>query len=231
MRRAGSPCAVAVPAGNGSVPPSHQGHGRLREEPGGPGGIRQRARERPATASPLLQPKLGGTSASEGEVRGIRRYLERLLCKVPGVAGRKARLLRIGRQPSILAGRPGTGDGGRHSERLALRYADRGRGPGLRAGVVRHPHAVSCLRTPRYSGWRIADQNIYGKEPVTLPGFASFRADTNYRSPERIATFMREVLPFRFEIGNDLPGLGTGVHGYDDPGRAATHRRPSGSAT
>ena len=62
-----------------------------------------------------------------------------------------------------------------------------------------------------------ADQNIYGKEPVTLPGFAGFRADTNYRSPERIATFIREVLPFRFEIGNDLPGLGTGVHGYDDP--------------
>ena len=52
-----------------------------------------------------------------------------------------------------------------------------------------------------------ADQNIYGKEPVTLPGFTGFRADTNYRSPERIATFIRNVLPFRFEIGNDLPGL------------------------
>ena len=62
-----------------------------------------------------------------------------------------------------------------------------------------------------------ADQNIYGQEPVTLPGFTGFRADTNFRSPERIATFIRDVLPFRFEIGNDLPGLGTGVHGYDDP--------------
>ena len=62
-----------------------------------------------------------------------------------------------------------------------------------------------------------ADQNIYGTEPVTLSGFTGFRADTNFRSPERIATFIRDVLPFRFEIGNDLPGLGTGVHGYDDP--------------
>ena len=62
-----------------------------------------------------------------------------------------------------------------------------------------------------------ADQNIYGTEPVTLPGFTGFRADTNFRSPERIATFIRDVLPFRFEIGNDLPGLGVGVHGYDDP--------------
>ena len=28
---------------------------------------------------------------------------------------------------------------------------------------------------------------------------------------------MVRVFRFRFEIGNDLPGLGTGVHGYDDP--------------
>ena len=62
-----------------------------------------------------------------------------------------------------------------------------------------------------------ADQNIYGKEPVSLPGFTGYRADTNFRSPESIATFIRDVLPFRFEVGNDLPGLGVAVHAYDDP--------------
>ena len=62
-----------------------------------------------------------------------------------------------------------------------------------------------------------ADQNIYGKEPVSLPGFTGYRADTNFRSPESIATLFRDVLPFRFEVGNDLPGLGVSVHAYDDP--------------
>ena len=62
-----------------------------------------------------------------------------------------------------------------------------------------------------------ANQNIYAKEPVSLPGFVGYRADTNFRSPESIATFIRDVLPFRFEIGSDLPGLGVSVHSYDDP--------------
>lgn len=62
-----------------------------------------------------------------------------------------------------------------------------------------------------------ADQNIYGKEPVSLPGFVGYRADTNLRSPESIAAFIRDVLPFRFEVGSDLPGLGVAVHTYDDP--------------
>ena len=61
-----------------------------------------------------------------------------------------------------------------------------------------------------------ADQNVYGKEPVSLPEFVGYRADTNFRSPERIATFIRDALPFRFEVGNDLPGFKVGVHPYDD---------------
>ena len=62
-----------------------------------------------------------------------------------------------------------------------------------------------------------ADQNIYGKESVSLPGFVGYRADTNFRSPESIAAFIRDVLPFRFEVGSDLPGLGVAVNTYDDP--------------
>ena len=62
-----------------------------------------------------------------------------------------------------------------------------------------------------------ADQNIYGKKSVSLPGFVGYRANTNFRSPESIAAFIRDVLPFHFEIGNDLPGLGVSVHPYDEP--------------
>ncbi len=61
------------------------------------------------------------------------------------------------------------------------------------------------------------DQNLYGKEPVHLAGFVGLRAEVNYRSPARIAAFLRETLPFEFEPGNALPGLGVEVHGYDDP--------------
>jgi hypothetical protein len=59
-------------------------------------------------------------------------------------------------------------------------------------------------------------QNIYGKPPVTLEGFVGYRADVNYRSPDGIAQFIRKMLPFEFDSGNDLPGLGVGVHGYRD---------------
>ena len=77
--------------------------------------------------------------------------------------------------------------------------------------------ASTCILGTALTWVEDADQNIYGKEPVSLPGFVGYRADTNFRSPESIATFVRDVLPFRFEVGNDLPGLGVGVHAYDDP--------------
>lgn len=62
-----------------------------------------------------------------------------------------------------------------------------------------------------------ADQNLQGRPPVPLPGFVGYRCPTNYRSPESIARFVRNTLPFVFEPGNDLPGLGVGVHRYADP--------------
>lgn len=61
------------------------------------------------------------------------------------------------------------------------------------------------------------DQTLYARSAVSLEGFVGYRADVNYRSPDGIAGFIRKTLPFEFESGNDLPGLGVGVHGYQDP--------------
>ena len=60
-------------------------------------------------------------------------------------------------------------------------------------------------------------QNLYEKQSLALGGFVTYRCRTNYRTPETIARVIHDVLPVEFEPGNDLPGLGVGVHGYDDP--------------
>ena len=60
-------------------------------------------------------------------------------------------------------------------------------------------------------------QNLQDKPPVATEGFVGYRCSINYRSPESIARFIRDTLPFEFDLGNDLPGLGVGVHGYTEP--------------
>jgi len=61
------------------------------------------------------------------------------------------------------------------------------------------------------------DQNLQGKAPVMLDdGFVCYHWAVNYRSAQSIAHFILDTLPFRFEPGNDLPGLGVGVHEYTD---------------
>lgn len=60
------------------------------------------------------------------------------------------------------------------------------------------------------------DQNLQGKPSVITEGFIGYRCPVNYRSPESIARFIRNTLPFDFELGNDLPGMGVGVHKYGD---------------
>ena len=59
-----------------------------------------------------------------------------------------------------------------------------------------------------------ADQNVYDKPPVRLDGFVGYRVRENYRSPQGIARFILQTLPFKFEPANDLPGLGVGVTPY-----------------
>lgn len=60
-------------------------------------------------------------------------------------------------------------------------------------------------------------QNLQEKPPVTTDHFVRFRCPVNYRSPESIARYILKTLPFEFEMGNELPGLGVGVHEYSDP--------------
>ncbi len=61
------------------------------------------------------------------------------------------------------------------------------------------------------------DQNLQGRPPVRLDGFVGFRARVNYRNPDSIARYIRRHLPFDFEPGNDLPGLGVGEHRCENP--------------
>jgi hypothetical protein len=58
------------------------------------------------------------------------------------------------------------------------------------------------------------DQNLQGKAPVCTSGFVGYRSTANHRSPDSIARFIRDTLPFKFGPRNDLPGLGVGVHPY-----------------
>lgn len=59
-----------------------------------------------------------------------------------------------------------------------------------------------------------SDQNLQDKPSVMLDGFVRYSSTVNYRSPESIARFIQATLPFPFEQGNELPGLGVSVHGY-----------------
>jgi len=61
------------------------------------------------------------------------------------------------------------------------------------------------------------EQNLQDKPSVNTKGFIGYRCPVNYRSPESIARFIRNTLPVEFELGNDLPGLGVGVYGYEKP--------------
>ncbi len=60
-----------------------------------------------------------------------------------------------------------------------------------------------------------SDQNLYKKIPVKHEGFVGYRYPVNYRSPETIAKFIQQTLPFEFEVGNSLPGLEVKIHEYE----------------
>jgi hypothetical protein len=62
------------------------------------------------------------------------------------------------------------------------------------------------------------DQKIRssGEGDVELDGFVRYRCRTNYRTPESISRFVQRYSPYKFECANDLPGLGVGVHRYDN---------------
>jgi hypothetical protein len=64
------------------------------------------------------------------------------------------------------------------------------------------------------------NQNLRAAAPIGLDaqGFVGYRSLLNYRSPASIARCIAAALPeLPFTGANDLPGLGVGVHSYDDP--------------
>ena len=64
-----------------------------------------------------------------------------------------------------------------------------------------------------------ADQNVRGEAPHDGRHFtAVYTERRNLRSPARIARAIHSALPdFVFRSENDVPGLGVGVTGYDEP--------------
>lgn len=60
-------------------------------------------------------------------------------------------------------------------------------------------------------------QNLTGADPISLNDFVTYDANTNYRSPVRIAQYIEKVLPFKFKIGNVYAGMSVVVHGFKEP--------------
>jgi hypothetical protein len=80
-----------------------------------------------------------------------------------------------------------------------------------RSPASRHGAVFSANFTRKRAAGNKRELSALNKE-----GFVGFRARTNHRSPESIARFLLGTLPFEFEIGNALPGLGVGVTAYED---------------
>jgi len=60
-------------------------------------------------------------------------------------------------------------------------------------------------------------QTLRDTQPVELPDFVTYHETANYRSPERIATFIKCTLDVDFQQRNTLPGFGVVVHTYEQP--------------
>ena len=60
------------------------------------------------------------------------------------------------------------------------------------------------------------DQGIRRNNSAGPAGFVGYDARANYRSPRSVARFIERALPFEFEPANGLPGLGVGVHSYEE---------------
>jgi len=57
-------------------------------------------------------------------------------------------------------------------------------------------------------------QNLYLKHPFQEPGFVTFRADGNFRTPLRVARFIQSALNIPFVPLNPVPGEGVHVFEY-----------------
>lgn len=78
----------------------------------------------------------------------------------------------------------------------------------------------ALLRLLREDGraWWLEDpmQNLYGREPVPLPGWVTLRSDINYRSPRAVVGFLNRVLPGQATVaGSPVEGVPVQVEAFD----------------
>ncbi len=82
--------------------------------------------------------------------------------------------------------------------------------------------AANLLRLLRPGGraWWLEDpmQNLYGRPPVSLPGWVTLRSDVNYRSPKDILDSLNRLLPLErpLEPGSPLAGTDVEIVTYTD---------------
>jgi hypothetical protein len=80
----------------------------------------------------------------------------------------------------------------------------------------------ALLRLLREGGaaWWLEDplQNLYGREPVALPGWVTLRANVNYRSPRDVLDCVRKLLgpEAALEAGSPLSGSEVQIESYAD---------------
>jgi hypothetical protein len=85
------------------------------------------------------------------------------------------------------------------------------------------PWADNLLRclAPDARIWWLEDpmQNLYRRDGVTLPGWATLRCDTNYRSPHRIVQLIKGLIPqcAMMTAGSPVPGHEVDILTYDSP--------------
>ena len=58
-------------------------------------------------------------------------------------------------------------------------------------------------------------QNLRSTNSIVLPGFVTYAETSNFRTPTRIAEFIKPVLEVEFKQRNCLPGLGVGLYEYE----------------
>jgi len=60
------------------------------------------------------------------------------------------------------------------------------------------------------------NQNIRYSESLNKLNLVTYNANTNYRTPRSITSFIQKVVPVEFDCANNLPGLGVGVTAYEN---------------
>ncbi len=156
-----------------------------------------------------LADHLSAVVPAGGEVATYHQLCERVL-RGQGVEpdfGRQDAFARL--EADFAAAQPGP------AWRFDTLIVDEGQDftPGWRDALLR-------LLAPNGRAWWLEDpmQNLYGREPVPLPGWVTLRSDTNYRSPRDILSGLNALVRTDrpVEAGSPLGGSGIELLTYRD---------------